>query len=406
MRVAVVSGSYAHGLSYQENIWAEELACMGHEVRVFTARGHGQPPQRHPVPGGPPGCTFEVEEVRSLVLPRQIMPTLGLGAAIAAFAPDRVLWFGIEMFFGRALVTDPRLTEVPVAAFSSLNEGGMHPFDWTRPGLAPREWALAHAFRVLRGPEMVRACLRADLIVANTPETRDILLYYPRGGQRTAIEQKIAQLPLGFSPRFFRFDPETRAAARAALGLAPDDVAVVVSSRFAPNKEKALDVSLRALQQAMEAAPRLHALVVGFGEGGTSERLHALLDRGPHPERFHRFGFADRTGLARHYQAADIAMFARPSISCQESMGTGLYAAFADDGSMTHLLRDPAQGVLFRRDDVPDMARVLAAAARHVAAQGDRAAFRRGLADRARWLGYDRIAEDVLARLEAPRGPR
>ncbi len=35
MRVAVVSATYTQGLSYQENVWAEELARRGHAVRVF-----------------------------------------------------------------------------------------------------------------------------------------------------------------------------------------------------------------------------------------------------------------------------------------------------------------------------------------------------------------------------------
>lgn len=395
LRIAVVSASYVQGLSYQENVWAEEMARLGHTVRVFRADVRGTETRID----SEAGWHYTVQDVQSACLPRHIYFTDALGDALVAFAPDRVLWFGVPMYFGRALYRDPRLADVPAAAFFSLNVGGMHAFDWTAPGLSTKQRLHAFSFHALRGPDVVAACLRANLIVANTPESRDIVLLYPKGKKRAQIADKIVKLPLGFSPHHFAWDPARRAAARAELGFAPDEVVIAMSSRFAPNKEVAIDVSVRALQKMLPRRPNTRALLIGLGDNATSRRVRALVANGPAADRFVLEPFAGRTRLSQLFHAADVAMFARPSISCQEAMGTGVYVTFADDGSMDHLVPDPSQGRFFVRDDVDHMAETLAGAVDEVQAQPDRAAWRTELAQRSRWLGYDRIADEVFARI-------
>jgi glycosyltransferase involved in cell wall biosynthesis len=394
MRIAIVSASYKQGLSYQENVWAEEMARLGHTVRVFNAAPDAA--EQHIEADG---HGYHVQTIASTCLPRHIYFTRQLGDAVATFAPELILWFGVPMFFGRALYQDARLAKTPAAAFFSLNVGGMHAFDVTAPGLGAKQRLHALAFHAIRGPSVVSSCLRADLIVANTPESRGIILLYPRSKNRAVIAQKIVQLPLGFSPHHFAWTPARRAETRAELGYGGDDVVLAMSSRFATNKEVAIEASIRALQQMLPEHPNARVLLIGLADNAVSRRFRAMVAQGPHPERFILEPFAGRERLSALFHAADVALFARPSISCQEAMGTGLSVAFADDGSMDHLVPDPVQGRFFVRDDVADMARVLGEAVVQVAAQPDRSTWRTDLAQRSRWLGYDHIAQQVFERL-------
>ncbi len=391
MRVAVVSATYVQGLSYQENVWAEELALMGHQVRVFRADDVGGAVTRERVGD----ATYEVEAVRVLRLPRNILPSAKLGPALVGFAPELVLWFGVPMYFGRALFSDRRLRGLKVAAFFSLNNA-MHRFDWRASGLGSRDRALAWAFRLLRAPDVVAACLRAEVVVANTPETRDILLLFPRGKAREEMASRIQQLPLGFSPRHFLFDPQRRQATRKALGFADDELVVVVSSRFAENKVRAIGLCVDAVCAAMERAPRVRGLLVGLSDGPVSDRFRARIDSAMHPDRFVLRPFADRAELSRMFHAADVALFAQPSISCQEALGTGAFTVFADDGSTDHLVDDASQGSFFRTGDPAHLLEVLLAALKSVGTEGEGPSARQARAGLARRLGYDRIARTLL----------
>ncbi|MBU0552605.1 hypothetical protein KKF91_00690 [Myxococcota bacterium] len=393
MKIAVVSGPYQQGLSYQENIWPEILTGMGHQIRVFYAAPTAAPPR-------PIECAegiYEIQAIESLILPRQIYYERGLGGAVLAFAPDLIFWGAVATYFGRDLVRDPRLGAIPTASFFSENVGGMHAFDWTAPGLRLKDRLHALAYHALRGADTVLGCLRSQIVVANTPETAEILLYYPRGARRRAIKRKIIQLPLGFSPRDFAYQPARRASARAALALPPEARLCVYSSRFAPNKEAAIQVSIEALEAAMDASNAIYGLLIGFDDGPVSDRARQRLISSRHAARFRLRPFADRVGLSALYHASDVAFFARPSISCQEALGTGLYTLLADDGSMDHLIHGADQGGFFRRDDAQDMARALEAALERL---GDEAA-RARRAEAARWLGYDRICQRVIDALGA-----
>jgi hypothetical protein len=111
--------------------------------------------------------------------------------------------------------------------------------------------------------------------------------------------------------------------------------------------------------------------------------------------------------LSELYNASDIAVFGRASISCQEALGTGVVACFANDGSLNHLVTLPEQGLFFAPGDRADLtAKLSEAVARVRSHEGtQREVFRRRLADAAAWLGYDRIIRAILEKLDSPAAP-
>lgn len=386
MRIAVISGSFRPGFSYQENIWSEQLAVRGHDVRIFAPR-HGAerspvygerapaPVKLHPVP---------IERIPTLALAsRHLYRTRNLAPAVRRFAPALILWFGPPQGFGVDVAADPQLAAVPLIAFLGENRA-MQPFDRAR---TPRDRIRALAYRLARRPAIVLACRRAKRVIANTPETPAIIrAMLPPALRETA---PISALPLGFDPASFGPDPTRRRPADGAI-------VAVVSSRFAPEKLPSLRLILAALDAAMNRAPTLRAVLVGFDGGPTSRAIEAQIDASTHAARFERRPFADRQGLARAFHQADLAIFARPSISAQEALGTGLYAVLAD-GAMGGLLDEDDDGCFFAPGDPAALSAALISATARLAHEPPTA--RDARAARAARLGYDRIIDAVLADL-------
>jgi glycosyltransferase involved in cell wall biosynthesis len=402
MRIALVCPTYIPGRSYQENLWAEQLARLSHDVRVFLPNEPGHPHglvERVEVPGG----VYERQYAATRKLPRGTYWPRRMHELVRNYKPELIVIFG-DKTYSVKLVRDESLRDVPVISTYSENLG-MHEYDWRKPGISLRQRVYAVASGALRGGPMRAVCRRSNLIVGNTPQARDILLRLFPAGEQSAIERKYLDMPLGFSPEHFGYRPETRLRVRQQLGVGPDDVLVCVSSHFSPTKEPFVLLIINALRAVMDQDPSLKAVVVGFTEDpryiGVSRRIAEHLAQGRHADRLLRESFANRERLCELYNAADIAAFGRVSISCQEALATGLVACFANDGSMNHLVKFEDQAVFFRPNDQDDLARVLGQAVQRVRSHegAKRHEFRERCASAARWLGYDRIIGSLLERV-------
>lgn len=391
MRVAVVSGSFRPGFSYQENLWSELLARRGEAVHVFAPALGASRPRTRAVAGSAPYALTAVP-ARGLAA-RQVFHTTQLAPEVRAFGPDLILWFGPPQRFGVDVARDPALAAVPLVAFMGQNRQ-MHAFDWRGPAVPAADRLKALAYRAVRASAVALAGRRAARVVCNTPETAGIVTALVPSAERAALRAKLCPTPLGFDPAVFAFEPALRAARRRADGVAPGRIVAVVSSRFAPEKEPALALVFDALHRAMGRAPRLDAVWVGFDDGPVSRRFARAIARSPHRARFARQPFLTRRALGALFCAADLAVFARPSISAQEALGCGLFAVLADGGSMDWLLDDPADGRFFAAGSAAALAEALVDATAALAAEPPEA--RAARAARARRLGYDRIIDRVL----------
>ena len=400
MKVAMIGPTYTPGVTYQENMWCEHLARMGHQVRMFWA-GHETEPIK--TISGQFG-SFEESRLKTRFLPRSTFSSKEIAPAVRAFRPDLIVVAG-DKLFAAPVATDKSLKGVPLIATFSENLG-MHEFDWRKPGITIKQRIWAVGFRALRAGPIKTISRRATMLVGNTPQGRQIVLPLFSSRERAEIASKFIDMPLGFSPEHFSYGPEVRKRVRGELNVAADEILVCVSSHFDAIKAVFVNMIIDALNEVMGSDDKVRGLIVGFSDkSGAAEHSRAIeqhIQASPFAARFIRQPFANRTMLAELYNASDIAAFGRPSISCQEALGTGLVGCFADDGAVNHLVRDPDQGVFFKPGDRADLARMLATAARAIGqshAEG-RDAFRARLADAARWLGYDRIIAATMQELE------
>jgi UDP-glucose:(heptosyl)LPS alpha-1,3-glucosyltransferase len=193
---------------------------------------------------------------------------------------------------------------------------------------------------------------RCPCIIANSELNRQgILRYYPIAPERVVVAYNGVDAA--------RFSPAARAprreATRRALGLGPEDVAVLFVGQGFARK------GLRPLLEAMAAIrdPRWRLVVVGRG------------NRVAWSARAERLGFGGRVAFVGHvrdpeayYAAADV--FALPTFfdpfanATLEAMAAGLPTITSRRNGAAEILRPGVDGlVVDRPDDVPGLAAAL-----------------------------------------------
>ena len=398
MRIAIVCATYHRGKSYQENIWAEQLAKSGHAVRMFAAGDSDSHVERVAETAG----SYELQHAATWKLPRGTFWSRSVHALLREFQPELIVVCSDKTFASR-IFHDEHIGRVPLISTYSENLS-MHEFDWRKRGIALRQRAMALGFLATRGGPIRAACRRSTVVVGNTPQAREIIsrLFAPQ--EWRLIDQKTIDMPLGFSPEHFFYDEQLRKRVRAELGIGELDIVVAASSHFAPVKEPFIRQIVTAIQDIAKGKQRAKVLIVGFSEkpehAAVSGRIREQIERHETAASFIMQPFAQRQRLNELFNAADVAIFGRASISCQEALGTGLIGCFVDDGSLNHLVTVPNQGFFFRPNDEQDLGAKVVSAVEVLEPMSlqQRSEFRAALAAGSRWLGFDRIIAGILER--------
>ncbi|MDP9072880.1 MAG: glycosyltransferase family 4 protein [Actinomycetota bacterium] len=126
-------------------------------------------------------------------------------------------------------------------------------------------------------------------------------------------------IPLGFDPSVFHYDAQTRDQLRVDRGWESDFVVVMTGKQLAATD--GIDVVSRACERH-PAPARL--VLAGTVDRQRLENLKRTAPRLTESGRVHVSPSLDRTELADLYLLADVAVFARPSISVFEAAGSGL----------------------------------------------------------------------------------
>lgn len=346
LNVAIVSSTFTLGRSYQENLWAESLAEFGAHVCVYLPVDRRGPISRSTyLSDTPAGAQYCIREVPAHLLPRNQTLTHELGDMLAEDVPELIVWFGGVMFFGREIYLNENLQHIPVITIYSLSRRGRHAFNWYSAQQDLRSRLQSLAFQVLRAPILTQTLKRAQLTVANTPECTDIIRQYLWSDERIKWARKHEEIPLGFCPHTFSYRAPLRQEARQALPIQADDLVLLHSSRFEANKWPALQDIFEQVEKFFEKVhqteperlKQLHMLWIGASDNQLSHEFRSLIQGSVFKERHHLISFQTRQRLSTFYHAADLALFAQPSISCQEAIGTGLRILCPSDPSLNHL---------------------------------------------------------------------
>lgn len=377
MRVAIVDPFFVEEAGYQTTGYFNAFVADGHQVRAICSEyiigvfrqicgSRTYPPGLSKYRGG------EVQRLPGRLMPRDIVKCPGVLQAVCDFAPDLTLaiypgtMFAGPLFHGCA--------HLPGALFTAYGDNRAQ----RRVAVPSLRNSIKRAvvdlgFHFVKRRHYRRTIEVSDATLMQTPDTMDYVLgRIARGRRRQKLRSKCALSFLGFDSAVLYLDPEDRNAERSRLGLSHHDVVCVYSCKITPVKK--LDIWVTLMASAMRRVESLKAMLIGIQSGHPeSERVASLIRDTGMADRFICLPFAERGQLCSLYNAADFGIwYHQPSVSIQESMGTGLYMLLTDEPTVSHLLIEPITGRYFSSGNIDEALALIVQTAR---AFHDEAAF-------------------------------
>ena len=234
----------------------------------------------------------------------------------------------------------------------------------------------------------------ADALIAECPQDEaDLVDLYDAPGDRVRV------VPCGFDPT--EFAPMSKAAARAELGLDPDEFIVLQLGRLVPRK--GIDNVVRSLAHLPAALPA-RLLVVGGDtavpdEARTPElaRLRRVAEAAGVADRVVFTGHRERAELRKYYAAADVFVttpwYEPFGITPLEAMACGTPVVGSAVGGIKHSVADGVTGFLVPPRDPVALAGRLQAL--HDNPDLARAMGRAGIARARSLFTWDRVAREL-----------
>lgn len=205
--------------------------------------------------------------------------------------------------------------------------------------------AYARWFRALPAPAR-QVWQQVDAWASISGETRADL-------ERMGVPpERIADIPNGVDTRRHHpLEATERAALRAELGIAPEEVLVCCAARLAPHKR--VDLLIHAFSGILESAPTARLWIAGYGE--ERERLESLRESLPGGDRVRLLGKVRFDEICRIMQAADLfALLSRwegLSNALLEAMACGLPSVVSDVSGMSDVVQHQTSGLVVPPDD-------------------------------------------------------
>lgn len=318
---------------------AESLGRLGYRVDILTRRFERQPAIEHlndrvrvvRIPAG--GPAFIPKERMCDVVPEWV-----------SRARDWITNHGLRYLFINSHYWDAGLAGDGLR--NALGIPHLHtPHSigaWKRQSMDGEPAELERLYNFRRRIRDERAVYdRSDVLIATTPQQRDILA----GPDYEVPAGRIAVIPPGYDDtRFFPVSEATREAIKRDLGL--DGPIVLALGRLAANK--GYDLLLRAFPAVLRRVPEARLLLaIGAGDTDTTDEqgvaeLRALADELGMTQRVLFRDYITDEQLADHYRAADaFALSSRYEpfgMTAVEAMASGTPTVVTTNGGLAEMI--------------------------------------------------------------------
>lgn len=352
-KVALVSAHFMPEVGYQEVYLAKAFARLGHEVEVFTSTAISPSSKKvvkQPYEPGRSKCDrlgYYVNRIKPTLALASNVWASGVKSRVMKFDPEFVVMVGVAKMFGLEVC---RLSQESSRAKVAAVFGDAA--EYIQRGTFKQKCrAFIHdaVFRFIKNRVYRNAVQCVDRIVLNTPETEEYLRTLLPGRQHEEFDRKKMNLRLGFDPEEFRFDVKSRERIRKELGIKPDTLVAITSTRVLPSKN--LEKIVASVTKMHGMGIDLDYIIIGFLDNDYGRALKELIAKQPHSSRFHCFGFKNHQEISQLYSVADIGIWLKAAISIQEAMGTGLPILLEQKPIVSHLIKDGITGWFYENPD-------------------------------------------------------
>ncbi len=388
LKIVVVSAFYSEGMGYTENCLPKALASLGHEVHLIcsTLNVYGTEPLydlTYRAFLGPPRVPSGTHLVDGYVvhrLPARLIggyvSLKGLHRRVRELSPDIV--HSIEI---ASLPTFALAMQKPVAGFKLFCDthqtmSSMKPY-MKRSG----EWAKKALYRLTRTIPTSLSSLAVEKCYAVTPDCGAVAVRF-YGVPRS----KIKFLSLGtdtdaFHPAECDADRVARSQLRHELGFRDDDIVCIYTGRFSEEKNPLL------LAQAIDTLSSNGRGFKGLFIGDGAQRKSIAQCRNTTI-----LSFMTHQDLARHYRAADVAVWPRmESMSMLDAAASGIPVVVSD--RIGEPGRVEGDGLMYQENVVSSLVDVLRRLRNPEERRSKGAVGRRKMLDGFSWTRFARVLE-------------
>ncbi len=200
---------------------------------------------------------------------------------------------------------------------------------------------------LLKNPWYRAVLKRSDVIVSNTNETTDII----KRLSKENIDDKEIMPGLGYNPENYFYDEEARRSVRDEFKVKDKDILLITVTRM--YSAKPLMKWFKPVVEALKKDKNLHYIIAGFTNDEYPNKIKSLLQE-EGIDRFHLLNFSDVKRNNAMFSAADYSIWFAPTISIQQSMGTGLPAIMPFDKTLDHIAEEGYNGKYYTElSDIP-----------------------------------------------------
>jgi hypothetical protein len=331
-RVLIVAPFFEAGVDYQELQMARVLHAQGYQVTVVTTNRAYLDKRSRVADFDYP---FKVIRLEKLLRIRDTFyPVLRSSSGIKQMKPDLSFLIHPGHGLGYFLLTQIDHESRIVSFFGDLrNEdklGGAKGFKGN-PIIQ----------KVIKDRWYKKVIARSSLVVATTNETVGIISTVA-GNQ---LEDKLLMTGLGYDSASYYYDTSLRKSARQELHIPEDSIVFLTLTRIIEGKpiQKWVDSVLTGLQDN----PNAVYIVAGFMASDFSRNAKAEIASRTDPSRVRLLDFTDTRFNNALYNCADFSIWFAPTISIQQSMGTGLPAIMPNERTLDHLVRPGLNGFYY-----------------------------------------------------------
>lgn len=194
---------------------------------------------------------------------------------------------------------------------------------------------------LLKNPWYRTAFKNSDVLVCNTNETIDIL----NSVAKKDIKSKILMPGLGYNPENYFYDEKLRAKVREEFKLGSDDILLITLTRMYSSKP--LMKWFKPVIEAMKKNKKLYYIIAGFTDDEYPNQIKKILNE-EKLDNLILLNFSDVKRNNELFNAADYSIWFAPTISIQQSMGTGLKAIMPFDKTLDHIVKDNYNGKYYK----------------------------------------------------------
>jgi glycosyltransferase involved in cell wall biosynthesis len=341
-KILIISSFFENNVGYQEVQFAEVLSSMGYEVKVLaTDRSNLDIQKRY----DDSNDKFEINRIKKLSrIKNTFYPKEDLSEFFNTYNPDLVFLIlpgsGIPYFLMKHI--NPKAKVISVFSDTTIEN---------RISKAKGTKGNKLIFDLLKARWYNKVFERSDLILANTPETSSIL----KSVSKKNISDKLRMYGLGFDNNKYFYSNEQREESRREFDIKDNEKLIITISRIYLGKP--FEYWVEQVAEFLNNNPDYIYLLAGFSDTEYSRKVESNLRKLNLGNRLILYKFTTAQQNNKLFNAADFSLWFAPTISIQQSMGTGLYPIIPFDSTLEHLVEKNKTGLYY--SDFDDLKKLL-----------------------------------------------